>query len=828
MIDLRIKRLGDLAWIQWIAFIIFVGAIVLMFLDVRAPSLVWTAIIPVIPLLIITIGYHTWRNVCPLAMFSLIGKRFATRSRKVPRWLVRHFITVQFWFFFIALALRLLFLNADGMLLGLFFVAVIVASAFSGWYSNGKVWCNYICPVGIVERIYCLSNAHEARPSSQCSGCTACKKDCPDIDAEANHWKEIDAVQRRFAVYAFPGLVFAFYFYYYLKAGTWDYYFDGAWAFETLSCETLWQPGFFFLPEVPKIAAVFLTLLALSTISYWLFRGIEILLNRTAWGVRSQALTVRHVAYALAAYTAFNVFYFFAGAPTYRHFPNMYMMLHFIVIGASTWLLVREIARTKAFFLQERLAKKVLKKEQISNWAGINLKEVYYTHIAHQTDLEQKLVQYREGLAELLGEGVLDEEGLSTLQTMRKQMGISEQDHEAVIRQLRSETPELFDATSQGSMEQCLQRNGYIKAVKAYLEAAHTPDPDVLESYRHRFGLSIEEHRTLLDELIHETSALEKIVMTVLDTKKALAEARRSIPDHSASMRYLRYLLRRNAFDRLIALHHNIALVLGESGRQQWQEAFEDRMSPDVDKAVALLKEAISDEASTRLERCLSADDNGSEPVKVPDKTTLQQLAEGNDIWISTAALLVMHEADIQPDAAFLERLTQHSDTNLARLADYFRRIINGDEACEDGACTVRVQRIAFLHGITLFETLDAPELAKLADAMTELCFSEGKIIVKEGEPGHAMYIIIEGCADVVADGRTVARVGVGDIVGEIAVIARVPRTASVIACGNVKVLELSAETLRHLMRRNADLAIELLQQSTGRLFELQRAGGSK
>ena len=61
----------------------------------------------------------------------------------------------------------------------------------------------------------------------------ACKKHCPDIDLEQGYWKEMPEAEvrgRRLAYFAWPGVVTAFYVYYFLVAESWDYYFSGAWT----------------------------------------------------------------------------------------------------------------------------------------------------------------------------------------------------------------------------------------------------------------------------------------------------------------------------------------------------------------------------------------------------------------------------------------------------------------------------------------------------------------------------------------------------------------------------------------------------------------------
>src|SRR6185295_13326697 len=97
--------------------------------------------------------------------------------------------------------------------------------------------------------------------------CSACKKFCPDINEENGYWKEIGLATKRVVYFAFTGVVFAFYLYYYLQAGSWDYYFGGRWTNEPGLLWSAFRPGpdatsggFFFFPGVPRALAAAITL----------------------------------------------------------------------------------------------------------------------------------------------------------------------------------------------------------------------------------------------------------------------------------------------------------------------------------------------------------------------------------------------------------------------------------------------------------------------------------------------------------------------------------------------------------------------------------------
>jgi CRP-like cAMP-binding protein len=99
-----------------------------------------------------------------------------------------------------------------------------------------------------------------------------------------------------------------------------------------------------------------------------------------------------------------------------------------------------------------------------------------------------------------------------------------------------------------------------------------------------------------------------------------------------------------------------------------------------------------------------------------------------------------------------------------------------------------------------------------------------GTDLVREGEPGDALFIILDGEAVVTRDGDEVARVGPGSHFGELAILDGAPRSATVIAATDVKVAVLGIRMFRTLLREFPELAEQLLVGLAGELRTAQAA----
>jgi CRP/FNR family transcriptional regulator, cyclic AMP receptor protein len=89
---------------------------------------------------------------------------------------------------------------------------------------------------------------------------------------------------------------------------------------------------------------------------------------------------------------------------------------------------------------------------------------------------------------------------------------------------------------------------------------------------------------------------------------------------------------------------------------------------------------------------------------------------------------------------------------------------------------------VADLDRIPLFAGLPRRERSVVAEHADEVHIDEGARIVEEGALAYEMFVIMSGSADVIHDDEVIARMGPGDVVGEIGVLKTHIRTATVVA----------------------------------------------
>jgi hypothetical protein len=137
-------------------------------------------------------------------------------------------------------------------------------------------------------------------------------------------------------------------------------------------------------------------------------------------------------------------------------------------------------------------------------------------------------------------------------------------------------------------------------------------------------------------------------------------------------------------------------------------------------------------------------------------------------------------------------------------------------------------KRAAALSRAALFAGLGDELARKLATESAERVYAIGEPVMREGDPGASMFVILSGRVEVTAregDGPTIrlADLGPGESFGEMSLLTGAPRTATVTAVEETRLIELGKEPLRHAFEARPDLVTEL-----GRLLQQRAAARTR
>lgn len=127
------------------------------------------------------------------------------------------------------------------------------------------------------------------------------------------------------------------------------------------------------------------------------------------------------------------------------------------------------------------------------------------------------------------------------------------------------------------------------------------------------------------------------------------------------------------------------------------------------------------------------------------------------------------------------------------------------------------------LRNVALFSSCSTKDLEKIAKAADEVSVSPGTLIVDQGQTGREAFVIIKGSATVKRNGKKVAALGPGSVVGELSLLDHGPRTAAVIAETDCVLLVISQRQFLAVIDAIPALSHKLLATLAGRIRELDR-----
>ena len=114
--------------------------------------------------------------------------------------------------------------------------------------------------------------------------------------------------------------------------------------------------------------------------------------------------------------------------------------------------------------------------------------------------------------------------------------------------------------------------------------------------------------------------------------------------------------------------------------------------------------------------------------------------------------------------------------------------------------------KLDLLKGIPLFEHCSKKDLQHIAAIADEIDLRAGKVLIQEGERGREFFVIVEGEVEVRRTGRKVATLGPGDFVGEMALLSKAPRNATVTCLTARDALVITDRAFLDLLKRMPDL----------------------
>ena len=115
--------------------------------------------------------------------------------------------------------------------------------------------------------------------------------------------------------------------------------------------------------------------------------------------------------------------------------------------------------------------------------------------------------------------------------------------------------------------------------------------------------------------------------------------------------------------------------------------------------------------------------------------------------------------------------------------------------------------KVELIKKVPLFSKLSKKELEQVAHIADELDLPSGKLMAEEGDRGREFFVLLEGEADVTKGDDSINTMREGDFFGEIALVTQMPRTASVRATTDVRVLVVTERDFGALLKHSPEVS---------------------
>jgi CRP-like cAMP-binding protein len=126
--------------------------------------------------------------------------------------------------------------------------------------------------------------------------------------------------------------------------------------------------------------------------------------------------------------------------------------------------------------------------------------------------------------------------------------------------------------------------------------------------------------------------------------------------------------------------------------------------------------------------------------------------------------------------------------------------------------------KLDLLKRVPLFRGCSKRELDDIAKITDEIDFREGKVLTREGAAGREFFVIVEGTAEVTQGKKKLRTMSDGDFFGEISLITRLPRTATVTTISPVRALVVGDRSFRRLLEGDDQIRTKVLSALGERL----------
>lgn len=867
-------------------------------------TIFWGAVVPSAIFILLVLGHEVWRRICPLSFLSQIpralgiqrqfkrenpatGKvRYELAKVKPNSWLKKNYPYVQFGWLFVGLCGRILFFNADRLVLAAWLLSTIAIAIAVGYFYGGKSWCNYFCPMAPVQRIYSepgglfSSKAHMSSQTitqSMCrttlpdgkeqSACVACQNPCIDIDSERVYWDGLNQPEESFLRYGYVGLVIGYFVYYYLYAGNWDYYFSGAWVRQPDQLASLLSPGFYWFGQainIPKLVAVPLTLGLFTAIAYgfgtWIEQRVKAYSRRYYPNLSPD--TIRHRIFALCTFGIFNFFFIFGGRPLVGLLPLWVQYAYDMGLVLLSTLWIDKIwQRSPDLYSRESLAsrfRKQLEKLQLNvaqflegrSLSDLNTHEVYVlAKVLPGFTREKRHEAYKEVVREALEQGYVNySSSLDVLLQLRQELGITDDEHRQVLDELGIEDPELLNPDRQRSLENQIRLSGYRKSLERLMllqskqagnpadafDTLLTENSAEVRNLRRQYSITAQEEGWILSGLSPEVGNIRRAEFLLSQLPDLIfcyrALNQPMLQEHRAMLMLLRdsihhkkELMVRTILETLALLKNDSAAILLAQDLGRLAPVALTELFETEDWSSRIYPEVVQYLNQPQGQQSVCPLDYSAEEIL----SYLEPLLQDQNPLIQMACLYLTAQLNLEKSQAIARNY--QSPQSSPFLKETVEKLLSMSGSRPPLTAFPTLEKVVYLSNSDFFHRMYNGTLIALANRSEIRTYKAGEVITEAGDTCRELLVLVSGEAKIhfhlPNDEVRTENLHAGQTLDELEVLAHTNSQNTIIADSDVtRILAVPVDTFDDLLDLDHDFARRVLELESRQLQRFMRS----
>lgn len=188
----------------------------------------------------------------------------------------------------------------------------------------------------------------------------------------------------------------------------------------------------------------------------------------------------------------------------------------------------------------------------------------------------------------------------------------------------------------------------------------------------------------------------------------------------------------------------------------------------------------------------------------------LEELSSSQSAYERACAALAVGRFRLREFEPFLAESANADDALLATAA---RKALSLLRQPEVSMPLTPLEQVLFLKEVPLFREVPGEDVATLLPIVEQATFTDGEVLIRQGEQGDSLFIIVEGRVHVSVDGRPIEKhMGSKDVIGELSLLSGEPRSATCTALSDVLALKIKRRPFWDLMRERPAVTLGVVQ----------------